>query len=576
VPQTPFKIKAAARPDTCNQAKGALVVENPNNKLSVRWEDNSSNLSRTGLLAGAYSVKVFSNLVAGCEQDTSLEVLNSNLTFEVDTTLNRATPCYDSTGMARVVMKNYPNTSFLYNWQNKGFAKIDSITNLLSNTYNVVILDDVSKCSTQTSVFVPVLPFSVQKASRPELCKNANGQVEVILPSNKIQLVWEDVLQDNQLVRNNLTEGTYSFRAFSTLNAGFDCSVRESILVVNEDHKVVFDTLITQNPTCANPSGKGEIYVNPFSPTTEYEIVWQDLGGSPNSQFKRDNLSVGEYFATVYEKGTLCKADTSFELVAEGFDFRLDQKPTICTSNRGEVNVTVLEGDENVNIRWDDISESVYTRQNLPSGTYYFTLVSDFDPSCSVDTFAVVDQLNNVLTADFEIEYGRPLDQVFLEDTLKFINTSPVSTPIVDWKFDDGSSGAGSPYYYAYKTAGEHYTTLYIEDEYGCHATARRPVTLLEFKDCGVAMPNAFTPNEDGINDKIGLLGFADQIELRIYTRWGEMIYRSFDLKERWDGTFKEGESPVDTYVYQLDYVCKPLRGPVEKKYVMGEITLIR
>jgi gliding motility-associated-like protein len=238
--------------------------------------------------------------------------------------------------------------------------------------------------------------------------------------------------------------------------------------------------------------------------------------------------------------------------------------------------VNLIEGGENVSIRWGDVSQEDYSRENLPSGTYHFSLVSDVDPSCNIDTFAVVDQLENELIADFEIEYWRPLDQVFLEDTLKFINTSPVNTPIITWKFDDGSSGAGSPYYYAYKSPDEHFTTLYIEDEYGCNAIARKPVTLMEFKDCGIAMPNAFTPNEDGINDNIGLLGYADKIELRIYTRWGEMIYRSFDLNERWDGTFKDGESPVDTYVYQLDYVCKPLRGPEEKKFVMGEITLIR
>jgi gliding motility-associated-like protein len=445
----------------------------------------------------------------------------------------------------------------------------------LSGDYSISILDKISTCSTNTIINVPAEPFKLKAQSRPEICLNGKGTITVELPSDKIDLVWNDTNAVNLLLRENLSSGTFSFTASSDLNPGSQCSIDSSITIKNEVHIVDIEDVIIKNASCINPNGEGEIVIN--SDTVSYVINWQDLGTDLTKEFKRTSLAAGEYFATVYEEGTNCKADTSFIIIPKGFDADVNFSNTICNSNIGGIEVELTEGDKDeFVISWDDISDNIYKRSNLDSGIYTFRIVSKIDPTCNIDSSIFISKSTNKLTASFDIEYGRSLDEVFLNDSVKFINTSPDKTPIVEWRFPDGVTGNGDIYSHAFTTEGRKIIELYIADQYGCNATVKRPLTVLDFFDCGLAMPNAFTPNDDGINDDIGILGFADKIELRIYTRWGEMIYRSFDIKERWDGTFLNGESPVDTYIYQLDYICRPSRGKEIKDFMMGEITLIR
>src|SRR6185295_2220503 len=55
-----------------------------------------------------------------------------------------------------------------------------------------------------------------------------------------------------------------------------------------------------------------------------------------------------------------------------------------------------------------------------------------------------------------------------------------------------------------------------------------------------VFIPNAFTPNGDGINDTFGVKGEGiKNFVMRVYDRWGEVIFESENAKQQWDGTYK-------------------------------------
>ncbi|MEL7533131.1 MAG: PKD domain-containing protein, partial [Bacteroidota bacterium] len=64
--------------------------------------------------------------------------------------------------------------------------------------------------------------------------------------------------------------------------------------------------------------------------------------------------------------------------------------------------------------------------------------------------------------------------------------------------------------------------------------------------------PTAFTPNNDGKNDRFVLKGtFVDQFKMDIYNRWGELIYTTNDIEEGWDGTMREGgPAPEGVYIF--------------------------
>jgi gliding motility-associated-like protein len=91
--------------------------------------------------------------------------------------------------------------------------------------------------------------------------------------------------------------------------------------------------------------------------------------------------------------------------------------------------------------------------------------------------------------------------------------------------------------------------------------------------DFAVYPPNAFTPNGDGENDTFEVKGTGvNSYLLRIYSRWGELIFESSSLEDQWDGTYKGSLVTTGTYVYSINY-----RSMVDKDYkIHGTVTVIR
>ena len=88
-----------------------------------------------------------------------------------------------------------------------------------------------------------------------------------------------------------------------------------------------------------------------------------------------------------------------------------------------------------------------------------------------------------------------------------------------------------------------------------------------------VYVPNAFTPNNDNQNDKLFIRStILEQATLRIFNRWGEMVFETNDISIGWDGTWRGELLPPDVYDYYLQGIC--IDG---KEYIkQGNITLIR
>ncbi len=92
-------------------------------------------------------------------------------------------------------------------------------------------------------------------------------------------------------------------------------------------------------------------------------------------------------------------------------------------------------------------------------------------------------------------------------------------------------------------------------------------------------IPNAFTPNGDGLNDTFRPLfsGFEfNDFYMAIYTKWGDLVFTTTDFITGWDGTINGNPAQTDTYIYVISYeapsyVTRTLPSPAT-----GDITLIR
>ena len=86
-------------------------------------------------------------------------------------------------------------------------------------------------------------------------------------------------------------------------------------------------------------------------------------------------------------------------------------------------------------------------------------------------------------------------------------------------------------------------------------------------------VPSAFSPNGNGINDKIFVKGFGiKKINWNIYNRWGTLMFSTNDVTEGWDGRFKGEIQPQDVYHYTLTVEFFDDK----KDGKTGDITLLR
>jgi gliding motility-associated-like protein len=122
-----------------------------------------------------------------------------------------------------------------------------------------------------------------------------------------------------------------------------------------------------------------------------------------------------------------------------------------------------------------------------------------------------------------------------------------------------------------YSNAGVYTITQYVSNSYGCRDTSVRVVRI--DGQFTIYIPNAFSPNNDGINDSFGAKGMSvNNFTLYIFDRWGELIFTGYGIDDYWDGSDPSGKrSQLDVYVYKVVY-DEP---GGDQKQVVGTVALI-
>ncbi|NML23493.1 T9SS type B sorting domain-containing protein [Pseudoflavitalea sp. G-6-1-2] len=183
-------------------------------------------------------------------------------------------------------------------------------------------------------------------------------------------------------------------------------------------------------------------------------------------------------------------------------------------------------------------------------------------------------QLDNYIYAAFSVP-----DFVCPDDVAVFKNQSAGKIVSWEWNFDNGymsTSKDPPPQKYPPVTIGrnKYYNVqLKVTDKLGC--TDTRTKRLQVVYSCSVAVPNAFTPNNDGNNDYLYPLNAwkATNVDFSVFNRYGQLIFHTTDWTRKWDGTFKGAPQPTGNYVWMLQYTDPESGIKVVKK---GSTILIR
>ena len=187
-------------------------------------------------------------------------------------------------------------------------------------------------------------------------------------------------------------------------------------------------------------------------------------------------------------------------------------------------------------------------------GTYdiYLSATSPF--GCFVDTsFVVPLRVRPSPVSDFLID---PPTADIREPTVRYYDES---TEAVSWQwfFDSvGTSREVDPEF-TFPDTGLYRTTLIVSHLSGCLDTSSQLLRVEPF--ASYFLPNAFTPNGDGDNEVFVGVSYSRLIsdfEMRIFNRWGEIVFETRDIDEGWDGRNRRngGDAPPGVYLYVVDY----------------------
>lgn len=284
--------------------------------------------------------------------------------------------------------------------------------------------------------------------------------------------------------------------------------------------------IATTNKGCEDTSYR-QVYI-PETPAVNFKVI-PTAGCAPHNT-RMVNLS------------NISKGDLSYQWYVNGTLFSKDDQPVFTL--------------------WND---------SITSKNYDIQLVVTSDAGCRN---ALLQE--SVVTvypkprASFAME---PKELDMFEPEVDFDNTSTQSNRW-HWSFGDGETSAKFKPDYTYEASGEYEVRLIAWNQYSCSDTVYREMVVKPITS--MYIPNAFTPNNDGVNDKWSVGGFneGEVFRVRIWNRWGELMYESYDLNFEWEGTMPNSteRAPVGTYVYDIQYNTSE----GDPRELHGEFNLIR
>jgi gliding motility-associated-like protein len=146
-----------------------------------------------------------------------------------------------------------------------------------------------------------------------------------------------------------------------------------------------------------------------------------------------------------------------------------------------------------------------------------------------------------------------------------------------NWSFGDmDSSITQNPLHvFPSQDSGTYIVQLKVYNEYGCEDSISKIVKIMP--EGAFYIPNAFSPNGDGINDVFIPIGnhiSGENYSMQIFDRWGNIIFSTTDPKQGWNGTINDGSSTMESvYVYKI----RAFNAITNKRYNVnaGSVTIV-
>ncbi|MFK7833209.1 MAG: PKD domain-containing protein [Winogradskyella sp.] len=502
----------------------------------------STSQNITSLFQGVYNLTVTDRL--GCTDMIQVEIIQ-NTQIEVDLTVTQNS-C-DGDNNASITIDNISGGVAPYDiaWSNLGTG--NSQTDLSGGLYTITITDDLG-CERQftTEIIDPPAFFIDPEVTQMSCAGENDASISLNFQGgvDPVNLVWTDDPSAG-MERNNLSSGEYEV----TITDGSTCVIQESFIIID-----LVPLSVSANVTNAlncEDTNSGSINLLIEGGTPPFDVIWSNGETSEDLTGLLPNI-----YAVIITDARGCEVEGYWEVTRfEPLELNVQDQSNIDCED-GIVGRTFIAsasgGVPPFQYNWS--SGTVTGEHNEMMTTNQAGLV----------ILEVVDSLGCTANYTFNVDtitFGEPDFETTsfgflnygvyaIQDPIEFINLATGNYQSILWDFGDGRFSAEENPFHTYVVPGDYLVTQSVTYDFGC--VLSKELFLRVEKGYKIVVPDAFTPNEDGINDFFAPVSLGlNTLEINIYDTWGSLIYKeSGDTIRGWDGRVKTEEAENGNYYY--------------------------
>jgi len=542
---------------------------------------NISNLNT--ICAGNYTLTVKDS--NNCQIDTSFIINQPNILSYSYTTSNVL--CHNGLN-GKITISNAGGTNpYTYNWL-PSVSTDTTASNLSAGVYSITITDS-HQCDTA---------FNVTITQPPLLVLSTSGNDTVCIG-------------ETYTISSNATGGVqpYIFTWDNNLGIG-------DTFTLTGTQTTTYSVFVTDSNNCATSSQNLEVFVYPvvqvsahyagdsaicLNDSTLITAIATGGNGGPYTYTWNENIGVHLPPVQVSPTQTTNYIVTASDNCGSPIDIDtitvvVNPLPVVnfsATNKSGceplEVDFTDLSHPNIAFWQWyfgDPLSVNNTSNNQNPThlyespGTYQVTLMVKTIYGC-VGTATLSNFVNVFPLPIADFTFHPPFADIE-NPIIYFINQSSGDS-IRSWDFGDPASGSqNSSYEYSpihrYNNPDTYTILLIVSSDKGCIDSTYK--TIVYRPEYTFYVPNAFTPNGDGLNDTFGPEGIGmdlNEYKMYIYDRWGRLVFETNDVNTRWNGKIAgtDNYQPIGTYVWMILYRKTADYDKHLYKYI-GHVSLIR
>lgn len=576
--------------NTSTVSSGSIVMSNWN--MGDGNTSNNLNGFNNYTNDGTYNVQLISTSNMGCRDTVTIPI--TILPLPVVTFTANAVCLHNSTSFLNTTtVNNGFVTNSVWQFGDGSSSSLAQPTHTYANAGSfpvTLIVTTNSNCVNSTTQNVIVHPLPIANFTSNEPCLNQATQfnnLSTIATGSIIKYRWDfendGIIDDSTANPSHLypSAGTQQSRLQAISNN--NCSNQNlGNVIVHYNPTANFQvpsTCIPNATTFNNLSTSSDGVITSYAWDFNGDNVTDNVQQNPQYIFTSSgNFGVRLEVQTQYGcvntiiKSAFVNPSPTSSFVAQNNE----GCPSLCVNF---INQSNISSGQIVTNQWifGDGSNPDYSLNPIhcyQTGNYSVTLKTVSDSGCINET--TLPNLVNVYpnpTANF---YITP-DKVDITQPLIQVEDASIGATSVSYLFDDGTIKNTPNFDYQFNTNSAKTVSImqFAVNAYGCRDSIIKQV---EIKPAFVIyIPNAFTPNGDGLNDGFQAkgMGIVD-FKLQIFDRWGALVFETSDINKAWDGSVNGNgggeDSKQEVYVWKAS-VVDVLR---EKHSLIGHVTLLK